>query len=141
MQKKIRNFGMPYRASTRNPIDFGAAGFSLNNEARRSILEALLSCVEIDALIYHGHGYGDIGLDSPPDWLLKRQRGEEELLRGGVEVMRVHEKPFLIGCHNSHLESATVANLVQDGIPVFTRLEDIADCLSALHTYYQSAEM
>jgi acyl-CoA synthetase (NDP forming) len=140
LQKKVRNFGMPYRASTRNPIDFGAAGFSLENEARVSILEALLSSTEIDALIYHGHGYGGTELDSPPDWLLKRQRGEEALLRGGVEMMRVHEKPFLIGCHNVPLESTTVRNLVQDGIPVFTRLEDIADCLSVLHLYYQNAK-
>jgi acetyltransferase len=140
LQKKLRNFGMPYRASTRNPIDFGAAGFSLENEAKISILEALLASTEIDALIYHGHGFGGIELQSPPDWLLKRQRGEEELLRGGVEMMRVHEKPFLIGCHNSPLESATVRNLVQDGIPVFTRLEDIADCLSVLHLYYQNAK-
>lgn len=141
LQKKLRNFGMPYRASTKNPIDFGAAGFSLDNKARLSILEALLSSGEIDALIYHGHGYGGTELDSIPDWLLKRRRDEEELLIGGVEMMKLHKKPFLIGCHNSHLESATVRNLVQNGIPVFTRLEDIADCLSALHLYYQNANI
>jgi acyl-CoA synthetase (NDP forming) len=137
LQKTLRGVGMPYRASTRNPVDFGAAGFALVKEARLSIIEALLSSTEIDALIYHGHGFGGIELDSLPKWIRERQKEEEELLRKAVEMMRTYEKPFLIGCHMSHLESATICNLVHDGIPVFSRLEDIANCLSGLHLYYQ----
>jgi acetyltransferase len=137
LQKTLRGVGMPYRASTRNPVDFGAAGFALVKEARLSIIEALLSSTEIDALIYHGHGFGGIELDSLPKWVRERQKEEEELLRKAVEMMRTYEKPFLIGCHMSHLESATIRNLVHDGIPVFSRLEDIANCLSGLHLYYQ----
>ncbi len=137
LQKTLRGVGMPYRASTRNPVDFGAAGFALVKEGRLSIIEALLSSTEIDALIYHGHGFGGIELDSLPKWVRERQKEEEELLRKAVEMMRAYEKPLLIGCHMSHLESATIRNLVQDGIPVFSRLQDIADCLSGLHLYYQ----
>jgi acyl-CoA synthetase (NDP forming) len=137
LQERLRVLGMPYRASTRNPVDFGAAGFTLVNEARLSIMDALLSSTEIDALIYHGHGFGGIELNSLPRWVGERQKDEEELLRKAVEMMRAYGKPFLIGCHMSHLESATVRNLVQDGIPVFSRLQDIADCLSTLYLYYR----
>ncbi len=137
LQERLRGYGMPYRASTRNPVDFGAAGFTLTKEARRSIIEALLSSKEIDALIYHGHGLRGIETDSLPKWVGERQRDEEELLRKAVEMMRAYEKPLLIGFHMSHLESATVRNLVQDGIPVFSRLDDIGDCLSSLYLYCQ----
>ena len=137
LQERLRSLGMPYRASTRNPVDFGAAGFTLGKEARLSIMQALLSTTEIHALIYHGHGFGGRELDSVPEWVRERQRDEEELLRKAVEMMRAYEKPFLIGCHMSHLESATILNLVQDGIPVFSRLQDIAECLSSLYLYYQ----
>lgn len=137
LQERLRILGMPYRASTRNPVDFGAAGFALAKEARLSVMEALLSSTEIHALIYHGHGFGGIELDSLPKWVGERQKDEEELLRKAVEMMRAYDKPLLIGCHMSHLESATVRNLVQDGIPVFSRLEDIADCLWSLYLYYQ----
>lgn len=137
LQERLRDLGMPYRASTRNPVDFGAAGFALVKENRLAIMEALLSSTEIDALIYHGHGFGGIELDSLPKWVHERQKDEEELLRKGIEVMRTYGKPLLIGCHISHLESATVRNLVQDGIPVFSRLEDIADCLWGLYLTYE----
>lgn len=100
-------------------------------------METLFSSREIHALIYHGHGFGGIELDSLPEWVRERQADEEELLRKAVEMMRAYGKPFLIGCHMSHLESATIRNLVQDGIPVFSRLQDIADCLSSLYLYYQ----
>ena len=137
LQERLRVLGMPYRASTRNPVDFGAAGFTLVKEARLSIMDALLSSTDIHALIYHGHGFGGIELDSLPKWVGDRQRDEEELLRKAVEMMRAYSKPLLIGFHMSHLESATVRNLVQGGIPVFSRLEDIANCLSSLYLYYQ----
>jgi acetyltransferase len=138
LQKILRDLGMPYRASTSNPVDFGAAGFTLGNKTRLSIMEALLSSTEIDALIYHGYGLSGMESDSLPKWVRERQKDEEELLRKGVEGMRAYGKPLLIGCHMSHLESATVRNLVQDGIPVFSRLEDIADCLWSLYLTYQN---
>jgi acetyltransferase len=138
LQERLRGFGMPYRASTKNPVDFGAAGFALTREARLSIIETLLSSTEIDALVYHGYGLRGMDSDSLPKWVSDNQREEEELLRRGVEMMRAYGKPLLIGCHMSHLESATIRNLVQDGIPVLSRLEDIADCLSSLYLYYQS---
>ena len=136
LQEKLRDLGMPYRASTRNPVDFGAAGFTLVKEDRLAIMEALLSSTEIDALIYHGYGLKGMDLDALPEWVRERQKDEEELLQKALKVMRAHGKPLLIGCHMSHLESATVRNLVQDGVPVFSRLEDIADCLWSLHLTY-----
>lgn len=137
LQKRLRHLGMPYRASTKNPVDFGAAGFTLVKEKRLAIMEALLSSTEIDALIYHGYGLKGMDSEALPKWVGERQKDEEELLRKAVEVMRAYGKPLLIGCHMSHLESATVRNLVQDGIPIFSRLEDIADCLWSLTLTHQ----
>lgn len=137
LQRKLRDVGMPYRASTRNPVDIGAAGISLGVKARISILEALLSEGEIDALVVHG--FGQIGMepDILPEGIRKRQRDEEETLRRGVELMRRYDKPLVIGSLMSHLESPTIRNLVLEGIPAFARLEEIGDLLATLHHHYQ----
>lgn len=137
LQEKLRDIGMPYRASTKNPVDIGAAGISLGMNARISIIEALLSDREIDAVVVHG--FGQIGTESDilPEGIRKRQRDEEETLRRGVELMRRYDKPFVIGSLMSHFESPTIRNLVLEGIPSFTRLEEIADLLATLHHYYQ----
>jgi hypothetical protein len=108
---------MPYRASTRNPVDFGAAGLSLSKKARLSIVDALLSSAEIDALVFHGYGLKGIEPDIVPEWVKERQKDEEEVLRGSEEMMRAYEKPVIFGCHLSRFESATIRNLARDGIP------------------------
>ncbi len=136
LQKRLRDFGVPYRASTRNPVDFGAAGAALKKRPKLSIIESLLSSSEIDALIVHGYGMKGMGPNSRP-WFAERQQEEEEILRRSLEMMRVYNKPLLIGSHVSHFESATVQNLVQDEIPVFSRLQDMADCLWSLLLYYK----
>ncbi|MBW2300401.1 MAG: CoA-binding protein [Deltaproteobacteria bacterium] len=139
LQRKLRDFGLPYRASTRNPVDFGAAGLSLSKKARLSIVDALLSSAEIDALVFHGYGLRGLEPDMVPEWVSERQKDEEEVLRGSEEMMRAYEKPVIFGCHLSRFESATIRNLARDGIPVFSRLEDISDVLQCLKLYYQSS--
>ncbi|MFH1489652.1 MAG: CoA-binding protein [Pseudomonadota bacterium] len=132
LQKDIRGLGFPSRASTKNPIDFGAAGETFEIEKRVRIIECLLSSPELDAVIIHG--YGQIGLtsESLPDWVTKWQEEEEEVLRKAVRLMGTYAKPLLIGSHITHFESATIRNLVMGGIPVYNRLEDIIDILGAL---------
>ncbi|MBW1999041.1 MAG: CoA-binding protein [Deltaproteobacteria bacterium] len=138
LQKKLRGLGMPYRASTKNPVDFGAAFLGQAKEAKLGIVEAMLSSTEIDALILHGYGIKDPQTDRPQHWISQLQREQEEILRRGMEMMRAYKKPFVLGSYYvSHLESRTIRNLVQDGIPVFNSLEDIANLLRCLYHYYR----
>lgn len=140
LQKRLRGCGMPYRASTRNPVDFGAAGAALTREAKLSIIETLLCSPEVDGLVFHGYGMKGMGSESP-SWVTARQRAEEEILREGLKMMEVYNKPLFIGSHVSHFESATVGNLVREGIPVFGRLQDMADCLWSLFHYFRRDPM
>ena len=137
LQNELRGLGLPYRASTRNPVDFGAAYLDLAKKAGLSIIEAILCSDEIDALVLHGYGLKDTEQGSPMPWVSKMQEEEEEVLRKGLEMMSAYKKPLVYGSYYvSHFESTTLRNLVQDGIPVFGRLEDIADLLFSLFRHY-----
>ncbi|MBW1803752.1 MAG: CoA-binding protein [Deltaproteobacteria bacterium] len=134
-QRLLRLAGMPYRASTKNPVDLGAAGDALKVRDKVSIVDALLSRPELDAVIIHGYGTFGRAADSPPEWMRVRQENEERVLRRSIEVMAHHGKPLIIGCHSSPFESDTVRNLTHDNIPVISRLEDIIEILSAMRLY------
>ncbi len=136
LQRKLRDIGMPYRASTRNPVDMGAAGTALDVNERVSIIEAILADERIDGVIVHGLGRLGMEFETLPEELRKGLREEEEILQKGVELMRSYEKPLVIGSHMTHLESVSIKKIVNKGIPVFTRLEDMAGVLIALYRYY-----
>ncbi|MDY7035271.1 MAG: CoA-binding protein [Thermodesulfobacteriota bacterium] len=137
LQGKLRKIGLPYRASTKNPVDIGAAGITLGLNAWIEITEAVISDEEIDAVVVHG--FGLFGRESNGRDLAEEfrevQEAEEKFLRKGVELMRRYEKPFVIGCLMSHLESLTIRNMNQDGIPSYTHIEEMADLLSVLLRY------
>ena len=139
LQKKLRDIGMPYRASTENPVDIGAAATSLDMDAWGALVNALLEAEEIDAVIIHGIGQPGLKSESVPDAILKRREAEEEFLRMGVKLMKRYDKPLLIGNLMSPLESPTIKNLALDGIPAFTRLQDIADFLFLLLHYNEKS--
>lgn len=135
LQGTLRDIGMPSRASTKNPIDFGAGRGSLGIEEKVSIVEALLSCDELDAVIIHG--YGTIGADpeTTPEWITAYQRHEEEVVRKGIALMTHYKKPLMFCANASQFESETLRNLFLDEIQVFSRLEDIVEALSAMRLY------
>ena len=56
LQKKLHSLGMPERASTRNPVDFGASGLFLSLETPGELAAAVLASGEVDALVVHGLG-------------------------------------------------------------------------------------
>ncbi len=134
LQDKIRDLGLPDRASSKNPVDFGAAVGVLNVQRRIQIIETLMSSLELDAVLIHG--YGQVGMRSETlnSWVTHWQEGEEEVLKGGVEVMRKYHKPFLIGSHASPFENTTIKNLIRNGIPTYERLGDLIDILRAMRS-------
>ncbi len=135
LQQTLRDIGMPSRASTKNPVDFGAGRGALGIEKKVSIVEALLSSDELDAVVIHG--YGTIGSDpeTTPEWIIAYQRHEEEVVRKGIALMNLYNKPLLLCANASQFESATLRNLFRDEIQVFSRLEDVAEVLSAMRLY------
>ena len=137
LQQRLRDIGMPYRASVKNPVDVGAAGISLDMDAWVSIVDALLSTESIDGLVVHGLGRIGVDFNALPDQMRDFQKVEEAFLRKTVEIMRTYEKPLVIGSVMSHHESLTVRNLLRDGILCFTRLADISNLLSMLLRFHQ----
>jgi len=135
LQATLRDIGMPSRASTKNPVDFGAGRGTLAIEEKVTIIEALLSGDELDALIIHG--YGTIGTDpeTTPDWIITYQRHEEEVVRKGLALMARYKKPLMFCANASQFESTTLRNLARDEIQVFSRLEDIVEALSVMRLY------
>ena len=57
VQQRLRDLGMPERASTKNPVDMGATGFThLAVESLVDMGRITLASGEVDALIFHGLG-------------------------------------------------------------------------------------
>jgi acyl-CoA synthetase (NDP forming) len=54
VQKRLRDLGMPVRASTKNPIDFGASGIMTAEFTLLDIARLIIMSGEVDALIMHG---------------------------------------------------------------------------------------
>lgn len=129
LQMKLRGLGMPQRASTKNPVDIGAAGltYHLSLENVVEIGREILRSGEVDALVFHGLGRPG----------MKKDR-EEDLARGvfltiEVELMKMIQgleselnRPVLIGCALSPWESQAVWDLNQVGVRTYQRLQDIA---------------
>ncbi|MDY6845051.1 MAG: CoA-binding protein, partial [Thermodesulfobacteriota bacterium] len=79
LQREIRALGIPTRASTKNPIDLGAAGASSRTiDTILSIGRAVLQSGEVDALVVHGYGSpGLLSDDSPPGFKLRIEEEKE----------------------------------------------------------------
>lgn len=129
LQNRLRDLGMPRRASTKNPVDIGAAGISyhLTLENVVQMGREILESGEVDALIFHGLGRPGRAKDQASD----RARGiflslEVRLMREIQALERELQKPVLIGCCLTPWESQAVWDLNQEGIRTYQRLSDIA---------------
>jgi len=136
-QKRLRTLGMPSRASTRNPVDVGAAGFT--NLPMDKIVEmgrVVLSSGEVDSLILHGFGRpGLVREDSP----LKRKillEMEKQVMRGYHELQQEVGKPILLGSCHTVWESQAISDLQSEGIRIYHRLDEIAQILFRLYKYW-----
>lgn len=132
LQERLRALDMPPRASTRNPIDLGAAGMVSLSDRRQTLGRVLLESGEVDALVVHGLGRpGRITETRSEDWKAF-QRFEKWTIRQFVDLERETGLPVLVGAHFAPWESQVVWDLNEKGIRIHNRLDEIARVLAGL---------
>jgi acyl-CoA synthetase (NDP forming) len=138
LQKSLRALGMPDRASTKNPVDFGASGLFLSTEVLLAIGREIIASGEVDAIVVHGVGRpGMRTAETPEEWDIFRDV-EKQQIRGFVELEKEFNLPIVIGSHYNPWESQVISDLNQEGIRIYNRLSEIAQVLYAMHTYWKS---
>lgn len=135
VQKKLRILGMPLRASTKNPVDIGAAGFRFSIEDIINIGREVLSSKEADALILHGFGRPGMHSDDMPDEMKIYSEIEKRVMRGYDDLERETGIPVLIGSNYSPWESQVIHDLNDEGLRIYNRLDDIAAILYLMSEY------
>jgi acyl-CoA synthetase (NDP forming) len=134
LQARLRDLGMPPRASTRNPVDIGAAGFyQITLDTVVEMGREMLRSGEVDGLILHGLGRPGMGGEEA---LASRKTffPIEKRLMADVQALQAEtDRPVLIGCTLSPWESQAVHDLNREGIRIYHRLDEIAQILSGLY--------
>lgn len=138
LQARLREMGMPIRASTRNPIDIGAAvsvAFSMDKVV--GMTREVLASNEVDALILHGFGRLALIKDTTPGGAEAILQMEKNVMRECARLKEKTEKPILIGSAILPSQSQAVNDLTKEGIPIFHHLDEIADVLSLKYLHQQ----
>ena len=135
LQQKLRDVGLPDRASTRNPVDFGASGLFIHLDVPQALGRQMLNSGEIDALIIHGFGRPGIHNENTSD----EDRLFAEVEKGQLQSVQALEqeldKPVIIGSYYNPWESQVMSELNQEGVRVYNRLHDIAWLLAGMKEY------
>lgn len=132
-QEKLRNLGLPSRASLKNPVDFGASGKFSETGLLLSIGRNVLLSGEVDAVVFHGFGRaGTLAETEQPR--LSREVEKDQIL-GFAELEKETGLPVLIGNHHGIWESGAINEVNEQGVRIYTRLHDIAWILSAMAAY------
>jgi len=137
LQKRLHEMGMPERASTRNPIDIGAAGIFASLDTVLAVGREVAASGEIDALIFHGiGGPGMFEEDGPPvqQTFLDIER---RYIQGFNALEKESQRPVLIGSHYSPWESRTIYDMNKQGIRIYNDIDKIADLLSLMYQYWR----
>ena len=137
VQKRLRNLGMPLRASTKNPVDIGAAGFRFSIEDIVNIGREVISSGEVDALILHGFGRPGMHNEDTPDEMRFYSKIEKRVIEGYGELERETEVPVLVGSHFSPWESQVIHDLNAKNFRIYNRLDDIAEILCLMSEYWE----
>jgi len=117
---------MPPRASTRNPLDIGAAGpLVLSIETLVEMGKEILSSGEVDALVLHGFGRAGLVRGEVPPYRRMFLDFEKKVMCGYDALQDESDKPVVIGCCQSPLESQAVSDLTGEGIRIEQRLDDV----------------
>jgi acyl-CoA synthetase (NDP forming) len=137
LQKTLRAVGMPPRASTRNPVDFGASGLFFSVDTPLDLSRKILASGEVDALIVHGIGRpGMHDENTPEDLKFLAEIGKEQITKISALEKELNI-PVLIGSHYNPWESQVVSDLNQRGIRLYNRANEIAQLLSLMHRYWK----
>jgi acyl-CoA synthetase (NDP forming) len=138
LQKSLRSLGMPDRASTKNPVDFGASGLFLSTEVLLAIGRGILRSGEVDALVVHGIGRpGMHTAKTPEEWNIFLDIEKQQIM-GFAALQKEFNIPVLSGSHYNPWESQVVSDLTRDGIRIYNRLNEIAQLLAAMAAYWKN---
>ncbi len=137
LQEKLRALGMPERASTKNPVDVGAAGVISLVGKRNELGRLMLDSGEVDALILHGMGRVGMLTAETSDETKQFFEFEKMSIRDFSGLEKETGKPVFIGTHFSIWESQVVYDLNKEGIRAYNRLDEIAQILSRMHAAYR----
>jgi acyl-CoA synthetase (NDP forming) len=140
LQKKLRDLGIPQRASMRNPVDIGASGMLFEVDTMLAIGREVLSSGEVDALVLHGLGRaGMLEEDSPSERRLFVDI-EKRIIREFASLEKGTGLPVLIGSKHTLWESQVVCDLNREGIRIHNRLDEIAQLLSLMYDYWMKSQ-
>jgi acyl-CoA synthetase (NDP forming) len=139
LQTKLRELGMPIRASVKNPVDIGASGLFTKPDILVALGREILESGEADALILHGLGRPGMLPEDSPDSLRFFLEINKNILREYAQMEKTFQTPVLIGSIYSPRESQLVFDLNQEGIRTYDRLDETAQILSRLARYWDRA--
>jgi acyl-CoA synthetase (NDP forming) len=135
LQGKLRDLGLISRASSKNPVDYGATGRFLDTGFLLSLGREILRSGEVDGMILHG--FGRAGMDPQEKEEMKQFREEQKKQTPGFsDLEKELGFPVLIGNHHSLWESRTIKEITEEGVRVYNRVHDIAWLLSAMAEYW-----
>ena len=136
LQSRMRELGMPVRASVKNPVDIGASGLFFNKELLIGLGREILASGEANALILHGMGRPGMLDDNAPERLRIFLEINKEVVRGYTRLEKDFAIPVLTGSIYAPGESQVTHDLNEEGIRTYDRLDEIAQILSRMHQYY-----
>ena len=137
VQKSLRDLGMPVRASTRNPVDFGAAGIMNDSDVLINIARRILSSGEVDALIMHGLGTHVKTENGDSMMQVMMADFEKKILRRFDNLEKETGIPVILGSHHTRWVSESIKQLNSEGIRFCHRLDETAQLLASMHDYYK----
>jgi len=136
LQSRMRELGMPIRASVKNPVDIGASGLFFDKELLIGLGREILASGEANALILHGMGRPGMLDKDAPERLRIFLEINKEIVRGYTKLEKDFGIPVLIGSIYAPSESQVTHDLNEEGIRIYDRLDEIAQILSRMHRYY-----
>lgn len=131
----LGSMGLPVRASTRNPVDWGASGLFGSVDILMRLARVILESGEVDALVVHGFGRPGLHDEDTPVETKAFLEIEKQMMKGVQSLEEEIGIPVLIGSHHSIWESQAIFDLNTQGIRIYNRLDEIANLLSLLLEY------
>ncbi len=140
LQESLRTIGMPPRASTRNPVDIGASGRFFEEDIIMALGREILSSGEVDAMVLHGMGRPGMLAEDAPYRLKLFLEINKRIVKGFSKMENETGLPVLIGSIYTPWESQVVYDLNREGVRIYNRLDEIAQILSLMHTYWRGGQ-
>jgi len=137
VQKCLKELGMPPRASTRNPVDIGAAGaVAFERETLMKMARLILLSGEVDAVVLLGFGRPGMFEAGSDAFDKKFSHNEKRVMQGFNDLENELGYPVMVGSCLSLWESQAVHELNNEGVRILSRLDEIACILSRMHEYW-----